>query len=149
MITVYTKKEHIEKDKKLIQFVDLTFNKLAYDMKLNQLDTEYMRKIDGASYLGDGKMETVFGTTWITNLSTGCKVLILLNHYGKNKDYVINIGECGQNALDEVFKLSDCNILMEFKNKPMEYDKNKKILLKKATTNKELTLVEFFSKGWK
>lgn len=149
MLTVYTRISGVEKDKRLIQFVDLEFDKVIYNTKLNSIDLEFMKHIDNAEYIGNGLIKTIFGVTEIQNLSSGCKTLILLNHQDELGNCVINISECGQNALDFVFKMDNKKVLLTFKNRPYNYDVNKLVNVKKINSSKVTTLNELFCKGWK
>ena len=97
-----------------------------------------MNNIDKAKYLGNGKIETIFGVTWLSNLSSGCKALILLNHC---KDKIINISECGENVLEYIFNLQNGNIYMTYPASSYNMNYQKKI---KLHYNGKVKIVEFY-----
>lgn len=67
--------------------------------------TFIMEEIDNVTFRNDDIIETPFGRTLITNLSSGCKAVILAMYYN-DKDIYICIDECGNNALKVLFELS-------------------------------------------
>lgn len=75
-------------------------------------DISAMLSIDNAVLLdkNTGAIRTDFGITDIEKLSTGCKVVLVYLHILRNiHDYkgsvLLNITECGANALDVLFDL--------------------------------------------
>ena len=65
-----------------------------------------MKTIDNAKYIGDMMVETPYGKTLVTNLSSGCKATLLAVHYA-GTDTAVSLDECGSNAIDLIFKLSE------------------------------------------
>lgn len=145
MLKIYISKKDVPKrNNRFIESVDMFFNSIMYNLSITDKDMYYMSSIDKADYVGNGRIKTVFGDTTIENLSTGCKALILLNHY---KDRVISINECGENALDYVYKdNAEGNIYLSFAIYPNEYNPKKKVVLCRNGREKEVTLAEVFDK---
>lgn len=77
------------------------------------LDKYVLEKIDNA-VIKDVKtdaVETKYGVTSITNVSSGCKVVLTYLYYKRNQErydgtVVFNVNECGWNALDVLFELA-------------------------------------------
>ena len=61
-----------------------------------------LSNIDGATLLSKNSVETGFGKTVVTDLSTGCKALILAINF-PNK--VIDFSDVGSNVLDEAIEI--------------------------------------------
>ena len=150
MITLYKNEKYIKNKSRLVEFVDLYFDAMILDkIQINDIDIMYMQKIDGATYLGDNYFTTFLGRTSIENLSTGCKTLILLNHSDELGNVVIDVSECGENALDYVFMMKNKEVLLEFYSKPSNFDKLRNVVVKVVTTKEnEMTLKQLYSKDW-
>ena len=75
------------------QIVDLgeKFDKPIYN--------RIMHQIDGVLSRDDQTIHTKYGHTHISRLQTGCKAVMLCIKFA-NTDKIINISECGQNALN-------------------------------------------------
>lgn len=91
---------------------DLEFDiELAYmPGKLSPVSREYMKQIDGAVIVDEdrGYMETRFGITGLSHLSTGLKVLLLMRYYKEQgKPFAVNLNECGNNVLRLAFRELD------------------------------------------
>lgn len=142
MLNIYIKPKDVPKND-FVDSVDTFFSSIMYSLPINKKDKEYITQIDKAEYIDNGRIKTVFGDTTVEHLSTGCKTLILLNHY-KNK--VISINECGENALDYIYKLPEGSIYMDFAIYPHEYNPQKKVILIKNGKKYNLTLSEVFNR---
>ena len=149
MITLYTNRRAIPKDKKFIEYVDLYFDAWIYDITITDADKVYMREIDHAEYEGNGYIVTCFGRTEIQNLSTGCKTLILINHYMDNKNVIINIGECGKNVLDKIYAMKTANIYIDFYYVPNVFEGNKEINVVTSSKERNMQLIDVFCKLWR
>ena len=96
-----------KKPSKLINNIDGYFN-LNLDLKkLSDIALKAILEIDKSSVIdiNSGTIKTPYGVTSIMNLSMGCKavvVYIYLKQQGVS-DIVLNITECGANALDVLF----------------------------------------------
>lgn len=89
--------------------VESFFRVMARDHSLFENDEckRAMKTIDHAKYMGDGIIKTPIGTATITELSTGCKTILLLLLYANKKEHTISIMECGENALNYIFASSE------------------------------------------
>lgn len=79
-------------------------------------DLDVMSAIDNAVLLDKniGTIKTSFGATYIDNLSSGCKVVLTYLYILRNKNsykgkILLNVTECGSNALNVLFDLLDKN----------------------------------------
>ena len=68
--------------------------------------TKIMQHIDNINQRDGGYIVTRFGGTDISNLSSGCKAVILAVRY-RNSDKAVSVDECGDNALKVLFKISE------------------------------------------
>lgn len=87
--------------------------------------TEIMKAIDHVNYRNNNIITTPFGDTTLESLSSGCKALLIIVHNSLNNiDNPVSIEECGENALELLFKISDkidtiayvCTTITVFKN---------------------------------
>lgn len=121
MINIITEKDLI-KEYHIFNNANLFVRGMVSAQEFGDLDEYAIKYIDKANLLDrkTGAVETPFGLTDIYHLSTGCKtVLMYLYIYRHRQDYdkniVINITECGWNAIDVLFdcveKLCDSHTL--------------------------------------
>ena len=88
-----------------------------------------MKQIDNAILLDEtsGTIQTDFGVTYLDNLSSGCKAVLTFLYIIRNKeDYngkiILDVTECGANALDILFNFAeqyndmDITFLLRHKN---------------------------------
>lgn len=85
--------------------------RVKYDRSFLERQRDILYNIDKAQII-DYKLLTMitpYGTTTVDKLSTGCKTVLnivyLLEHIGRSHA-IVNINECGDNALKEVFKVA-------------------------------------------
>ena len=62
----------------------------------NSLVDRVLKEIDGASIISGTSVETKFGITDMTNLSSGCKALLVAMH---EPDMIVNFIMAGRNAV--------------------------------------------------
>lgn len=104
MIYIYTEPNNM----KFINDVESHFKGLSrLNLFTDEIYTEIMKKIDKISYRKGNFIQTPFGETHIDNISTGCKAVCLAYYYHNQKNILINISECGNNALDVLFNLNN------------------------------------------
>jgi hypothetical protein len=140
MINIITKcnKENVLKD------FESFFEKYVLARDFESLDLSVLYDIDGAILIDKktGTIKTKFGITDILHLSTGCKIVLSYLFIERNKkefkNMVLDITECGSNALevlftcvdklqdkDTVFLLRHSNQLLDCKER--DYNVNEKI----------------------
>lgn len=108
MIEVYMDRSLI-KNYKIIDFNDDLFDIKFRDMKVDDTIRSLAWNIDRAKILDGGRILNKYGRVFdMSYLSTGCNTAINAYRY---TDYVVNTIECGDNALQEIFKLKNCKIL--------------------------------------
>lgn len=92
----------------LINDVEAGFTQLKYNNELFEDDVSLfiMKYIDSVSFKKGDYIETPFGSTSMDNLSSGCKALLLAYYYRNKKDVLVNILECGENAIELLFELA-------------------------------------------
>jgi hypothetical protein len=114
MISVFYDLNKLSKKCKFITFVDAFFFNHINTRELDELDKYFLEVIDNAEIksLSTGLVETFEGLTSIYNISSGCKTLILANHIVKeNLDICLDVTNCGENALYEIFdKFAETNL---------------------------------------
>lgn len=140
MINIITKcnKENVLKD------FESFFEKYVLARDFELLDLSVLYDIDRAILIDKktGTIKTKFGITDILHLSTGCKIVLSYLFIERNKkefkNIVLDITECGSNALevlftcvdklqdkDTVFLLRHSNQLLDCKER--DYNVNEKI----------------------
>ena len=110
MINVITKCD--EKDIDVIRDFESFFEKYVFSSNFEELDLNVMKRIDDAILLDKktGAIKTKFGVTDILHLSTGCKVVlsyIYIKRFNKCSVKVLDVTECGSNALEALFSCAD------------------------------------------
>mgnify|MGYP001034593836 CR=1 FL=1 len=110
-INIYTHYADLELKDILIDN-DAYFNENILSCDFGELELEVMQKIDEASILDkeQGTIRTPRGITSIDKLSTGCKTILNYLSIIKKAVYefkVINITQCGWNALEEIFEIEE------------------------------------------
>ena len=97
--------------KDIINDFDSFFDLFVLSQNFKELDKEVLFKIDNAILIDKNDIKTPFGTTNILNLSTGCKTVLSYLHMIRNKaeyqNTILNITECGSNALEVLFECAD------------------------------------------
>lgn len=121
MINIITNLEKVS-DKKVIRDASSFLNLNVLVQDFDELDLYAMSKIDKAKLLDKniGTIQTPFGITNITNLSMGCKIVLVYLYMRRNidkyADYILDITECGSNALEVLFecmdKLGDSSVVL-------------------------------------
>lgn len=101
MLKVYLEEESIDKEKELIMDVEQGFKKLK--LKGTPLDKKIIDKIDKAKWNDNHSFIDRYGfKLYMSELSTGCKAALLVSN---RTDAVVNLRECGLNALDIIISL--------------------------------------------
>lgn len=92
----------------LINDVEAGFKQLKYYGELfdDEISRKIMKLIDGVSFKDGDYIKTPFGTTNLDNLSTGCKAVLLAYYYRNEKNTLVNVIECGDNAILVLFQLA-------------------------------------------
>lgn len=143
MIELFLDKKSLGKSR-LIEKVDVTFDSHVDALRFDAFDTACIKIVDSAKYISNQQVQTPFGLTEMINISTGCKTLILINHAHDLDNAVVNIGECGANVLNMIFKLNDCRVYLPFKLIPDEFEPKKKIRVYKNNNYRIKTLEQYF-----
>ena len=86
--------------------------------------TKIMQHIDNIAQRDEDVIVTRFGKTTISNLSSGCKAVILSVYY-RVSDTAVSIDECGDNALKVIFKIAEkLDLAVYVSNYITVYDNN-------------------------
>jgi hypothetical protein len=92
--------------------VDEYFEEIDFSQLLEAQVMEIIRRIDGVDYLRElNRIESKFEYPKhlpLSDLSTGCKtalVILYFGHYADSEINVVDISECGENALDVCLEL--------------------------------------------
>ena len=106
MITIFKNKKDIPESMEYIELNDLFFNKNTV-MKIDEKAKEIINKIDGAQLIGKYNDFTLD----IDKLSTGCKTVLNVLYFS-NKVFCLK--ECGNNALEILYKLEKGYVYSEY-----------------------------------
>ena len=104
MLQVYYKEEPTN----YVKDVNGYFNNNFVNIDRNILET-YINSFDNAKLLGD-KIESKFGVGNVWDISTGCKLIILVAAF---PSIIFNANECGDNALSVIFSFEEGNVYLE------------------------------------
>lgn len=121
MITIYKNKKDIPDNMKYVELNDVFFNQNTVS-KLDDRAKVIVEKIDNSRLIGKYKIESKFNgvTLDIDCLSTGCKTVLNVMFF---PDKVFCIKECGDNALEVLYKLEDGAVYSDYAVIPFEMDK--------------------------
>lgn len=108
MIYVYTSEPRDVTD--YVKMNDAFFNVVTAGKTLSKLSKDLIFNIDHATLNEHNRIETKYGLGSLTNLSTGCKTAI---NVVENPDKLFCAFECGDNALNEIFKLPTAKIVLD------------------------------------
>lgn len=121
MIQIYFSKRVMPKNIEFITDVNVYFDaKLANgDIKLDSTDAKLLQVIDHSSLFTDGFMDTPFSShVYVTFASSGAKTLILAHHFAKNA--ILDISECGTNAVNILFSMDGNNYYSKIQVRPQQ-----------------------------
>lgn len=121
MITIYKNKKDIPDNMKYVELNDVFFNQNTVS-KLDDRAKVIVEKIDNSRLIGKYKIESKFNgvTLDVDCLSTGCKTVLNVMFF---PDKVFCIKECGDNALEVLYKLEDGAVYSDYAVIPFEMDK--------------------------
>ena len=106
MLKLYTSSEYFKKDG--ILYVDAYFNNNVSGDMLEEKELSILARYEKAKLIGNGLLDGRYGIFHLSNVSSGVKTLIVLSLISRGilaKPNFINLTECGDNVLDEAFKL--------------------------------------------
>lgn len=120
MIKVF-KKKALPKNVELIKINDVYFNKYTSE-KLDEKAKDIIFRIDKSILIDKYTIGSRFDGTKINidKLSTGCKTTLNILY---NPDKIFDISECGENALEEIYSLSEGNVYCEYPMIAFDMDK--------------------------
>ena len=121
MITIYKNKKDIPDNMDYVELNDVFFNQNT-GSKLDDRAKVIVEKIDHSRLIGKYKIESKFNgvTLDVDCLSTGCKTVLNVMLF---PDKVFCIKECGDNALEVLYKLEDGAVYSDYAVIPFEMDK--------------------------
>lgn len=109
MLKLYTDKKSF-KSTEILSDNDAVFEVYTSRSQIDAVDKEYMMKYDGARIIGENErfglpIQTRYGITHISNLSTSLKTLLNLRHMQEMPQYkAIDVTSAGENVLIDIFK---------------------------------------------
>ena len=127
MITIYKKKEDFT-NRNFPNIICVDVNDVYFNSITSQLIDDRARaiisKIDGAVFEEKYKIRTKFNDTLldIDKLSTGCKTALNVLY---NPHVLVNIKECGDNALEVIFGMEDGSIYSDYPMIPFDFEEVK------------------------
>lgn len=121
MLYIYSSLKSIDR-KKFVNDVEIFFNfDLAYNLKTDKAINKILKTIDGAHIINGNVVETKFGVTTLSNLSTGCKALIIA---WLNPSLTVNFIEVGDNVVELAVELSKSRDLHVYTRNSVVFGKN-------------------------
>lgn len=121
MLYIYSSLKSIDR-KKFVNDVEIFFNfDLAYNLKTDEAINKILKTIDGAHIINGNVVETKFGVTTLSNLSTGCKALIIAL---LNPGLTVNFTEVGDNVVELAVELSKNRDLHVYTRNSVVFGKN-------------------------
>jgi len=109
VLKLYTDKKSF-KSTEILSDNDAVFEVYTSRSQIDAVDKEYMMKYDGARIIGENErfglpIQTRYGITHISNLSTSLKTLLNLRHMQEMPQYkAIDVTSAGENVLIDIFK---------------------------------------------
>ena len=121
MLYIYSSLKSIDR-KKFVNDVEIFFNfDLAYNLKPDEAINKILKTIDCAHIIDGNVVETKFGVTTLSNLSTGCKALIIAL---LNPGLTVNFTEVGDNVVELAVELSKNRDLHVYTRNSVVFGKN-------------------------
>lgn len=118
MLEIFIIKENIarSKTKDYIVSSDSWFDMHWKSMGLDTTDNDIINRIDNSCIIDytRGKITSMFDSEtyeYIDKLSTGCKTVLNVRHF---PDKIFYLGECGNNAIEEILKLKNGKVLVNY-----------------------------------
>lgn len=121
MINIYRNQKDFPENLEYVKLNDVYFNEVTFDL-LDVRAKEIIKKIDGTEILSKYKVKSRFGEEIlnIDKLSSGCKTVLNVLY---NLDKIFWIMECGENALEVLFRFEKGNVYCETPMMPFEFSK--------------------------
>lgn len=120
MITIYRNKKDIPKSMEYVELNDLFFNQNTV-MKLDGKAEGIIKRIDSSKLISKYKIESKFhgAALDVDCLSTGCKTVLNVLYF---PDKVFCMKECGNNALEELYRLKQGAVYSDYAMIPFEME---------------------------
>lgn len=155
MIRLYSNINLVNKNL-YIPNVNKFFDKHIKCNDFDKTDIKVIKVLDKAKItdVNLGTIKTKYGLTNIKNLSTGCKTVLVYRYLEKNirkyNGYFLNITECGDNAVNLLFKCVKDNTEIKFVTfgYPFVEVKDKTFLINDKETSNKLGLELSIDECW-
>lgn len=120
MITIYKNKQNIPSNMEYIELNDTFFNQNTA-IRLDSYAKKIIEQIDEAELIGKYKIMSKFNQVVldVDRLSTGCKTVLNVLYF---PDKVFCLKECGENALEILYKLKEGSVYSDYALIPFEMD---------------------------
>lgn len=120
MITIFKDKKDIPQDIEYIELNDLFFNQNTVS-RIDERAEKIIATIDDARLISKYKITSRFNEVAldIDRLSAGCKTVLNVLYY---PDKVFCLKECGNNALEVLYGLTEGNVFSEYALIPFDMD---------------------------
>lgn len=121
MITIYKNKDDILPDMEYVELNDVFFNQNTA-AKLDERAKAIIEQIDEAKLLSKYRIESKFNGTAldVDCLSTGCKTVLNVLYFS---DKVFCMKECGDNALEKLYRLENGSVYSDYAMIPFDMGK--------------------------
>lgn len=120
MITIFKNKDDIPQDMEYVELNDIYFNQNTAT-KIDEKAEKIIEIIDQAKLVSKYKIRSKFDDSIldIDKLSAGCKTVLNVLY---NPDKVFCLKECGNNALEVLYRLSFGNVYSDYALIPFEME---------------------------
>ncbi len=118
MITIYKRKQDIPDNMEYIALNDVFFDQNTAS-KLDEQAKTIIKQIDGAELISQYTIRSIFNgvTLDVDRLSSGCKTVLNVLYFS---DKVFCLKECGDNALEVLYRMEQGNVYSEYAMIPLD-----------------------------
>ncbi|MCI8281093.1 MAG: DUF4869 domain-containing protein [Lachnospiraceae bacterium] len=143
MITIFKNRKDIPQDMEYVELNDIYFNQNTA-RKLDDRASKVIGIIDGAKLISKYKICSKFNDTVldVDKLSAGCKTVLNVLY---NPDKVFCLKECGNNALEVLYKLEEGNVYSDYALIPFEMAA---VIVQTSSGKKEICGYEELKEWW-
>lgn len=143
MITIYKNRKDIPRHMEYVELNDLFFNQNTV-AQLDEQAKEIVRRLDQSKLISKYKIISKFSRVVldVDRLSTGCKTVLNVLYY-PNKVFCLK--ECGNNALEVLYRLEHGRVYSDYAIIPFEMGK---VMVCSDGIEKEIDDYELLKEWW-
>lgn len=143
MITIFKDKNDIPRNMDYVELNDVFFNQNTVSV-LDERAGSIIEQIDHSELIGKYKIRSRFDDVAldIDKLSAGCKTVLNLLYY---PDKVFCLKECGNNALEVLYRLEEGNVYSDYALIPFDMDK---VIVRTKKEKRKISDYEELKEWW-